>query len=65
MNKPKKYGIIWKKYGVYEAGKKKYVVGQRVIFQMVDKKSIVEQVNEYENLIVDVLKKDMKKCVIF
>ena len=41
------------------------MVRQWVLLKMVDNKSIAEQVNEYENLIVDVLNKDMKMCEIF
>ena len=54
-----------KKYGVDVAGKKKYVVEQRIKFQMVYNKTIVEQVHEYENLTFDVLNEDMKMCEIF
>ena len=32
---------------------------------MVDNKSIMEQVHEYENLIADVLNEDMMMCEIF
>ena len=60
---------IWdsleKKYGADDAGKKKYIVGQWIKFQMVANKPIMEQVHEYENLTVDVLNEDMKMCEIF
>ncbi|KAH0754452.1 hypothetical protein KY290_024722 [Solanum tuberosum] len=59
---------IWdsldKKYGADDAGKKKYVVRQWIKFQMVDNKSIMEQVHEYENLTADVRNEDMKMCEI-
>lgn len=32
---------------------------------MIDNKYIIEQVHEYENLIVDALNDDMKMCKIF
>ncbi|KAH0709267.1 hypothetical protein KY284_010694 [Solanum tuberosum] len=60
---------IWdsleKKYGVDDAGKKKYVVVQWIKFQMVDNKPIMEQVHEYENLTADIFNVDMKMCEIF
>ncbi|XP_075098004.1 uncharacterized protein LOC142175318 [Nicotiana tabacum] len=60
--------IIWdsleKKYGIDEAGKKKYVVGRWIKFQMVDDKPIMEQVHEYENLTVDILNEGMEMCEI-
>ena len=45
--------------------RKKYVVCQWIKFQMVDNKTIIEQVPEYENLTGDVLNEDMKICEIF
>ncbi|XP_075088212.1 uncharacterized protein LOC142170251 [Nicotiana tabacum] len=60
--------IIWdsleKKYGVDDAGKKKYVVRKWIKFQMVDDKPIMEQVHEYENLAVDVLNEVMEMCEV-
>nr|XP_016461288.1 PREDICTED: uncharacterized protein LOC107784646 [Nicotiana tabacum] len=50
-----------KKYGVDDAGKKKYAVGKWIKFQMVDDKTIMEQVHEYENLTADVLNEGMFK----
>lgn len=51
--------VIWetlvKRYGDDDAGKKKYVVGNWLRFQMVDNKPIMEQIHEYENLVCDVL----------
>ncbi|XP_070010524.1 uncharacterized protein [Nicotiana sylvestris] len=60
--------VIWdnleKKYGADDAGKKKYVVGKWIKFQMVDNKPIMEQVHEYENLTADVLNEGMEMCEI-
>ncbi|KAH6794775.1 centromere protein X [Perilla frutescens var. hirtella] len=52
------------KYGGDDAGKKKYVVGKWLQFHMVDNKSILEQLHEYENLTADVLNEGMKMCEI-
>jgi len=38
------------KYGSDDAGKKTYVVGKWLKFQIVDDKPIMEQVHVYENL---------------
>jgi len=46
----------------YDAGRKKYVVGKWMEFQMVDDKPIMEHIHEYKNLVVDVLKEGMKMC---
>ncbi|KAK4400304.1 hypothetical protein Sango_1136500 [Sesamum angolense] len=43
-----------------DADRKKYVVEKWLQFQIVDDKSIMDQVHEYENLVVDVLSEDMK-----
>ncbi|XP_070007571.1 uncharacterized protein LOC142165387 [Nicotiana tabacum] len=60
--------VIWdsleKKYGVDNAGKKKYVVRKWIKFQMVDDKPIMEQFHEYENLTADVLNEGTKMCDI-
>ncbi|XP_059306527.1 uncharacterized protein LOC132057969 [Lycium ferocissimum] len=60
---------IWdsleKKYGADDVGKKKYVVGQWIKFQMVDNKPIMEQVHECENLTAAVLIEGMKMCEVF
>ncbi|XP_019239111.1 PREDICTED: uncharacterized protein LOC109219134 [Nicotiana attenuata] len=60
--------VIWdcleKKYGADDAGKKKYVVGKWIKFQMVDDKPIMEQIHEYENLTADVLNEGMEMCEI-
>ncbi|XP_074314440.1 uncharacterized protein LOC141649653 [Silene latifolia] len=52
---------IW----VDDAGKKKYVVGQWLGFQMVDDKPIMKQVHVYENLCADVTNEGMKLDEIF
>ncbi|KAL9235840.1 hypothetical protein vseg_010574 [Gypsophila vaccaria] len=61
--------IIWKsledKYGFDDAGKKKYVVGKWLEFQMVDGKPIMEQVHVYENLCADVINEGMKLDDVF
>ncbi|KAK4392790.1 hypothetical protein Sango_2056800 [Sesamum angolense] len=38
-----------------DAGKKKYVVGKWLQFQIADGKLIMNQIQEYENLVADVL----------
>ena len=59
---------IWetleKKYGSDDAGKKKYVTGKWLQFQIVDDKSIMEQVHVYENLVADILAEGMKMCEV-
>ncbi|KAL9231128.1 hypothetical protein vseg_006389 [Gypsophila vaccaria] len=61
--------FIWdsleKKYGADDAGKRKYVVGQWLGFQMVDDKPIMEQFHTYENLCADVVNEGMKLDEIF
>ncbi|KAA0056743.1 ty1-copia retrotransposon protein [Cucumis melo var. makuwa] len=52
------------RYGGDDAGRKKYVVGKWLQFQMTDDKSIVEQIHEYENLVANVLSEGMKMCEI-
>ncbi|XP_075086185.1 uncharacterized protein LOC142168908 [Nicotiana tabacum] len=60
--------LIWdsleKKYGADDAGKKKYVVGKWIKFQMVDDKPIMEQVHEYENLTINIMNEGMEMCEI-
>ncbi|KAL0427898.1 UNVERIFIED_CONTAM: hypothetical protein Slati_2964600 [Sesamum latifolium] len=48
------------RYGGDDAGRKKYVVGKWLQFQMNDEKSIMVQVHEYENLVADILSEGMK-----
>ncbi|KAK9732793.1 hypothetical protein RND81_04G022700 [Saponaria officinalis] len=61
--------LIWvsleAKYGADDAGKKKYVVGKWLEFQMVDGKPIMEEVHVYENLCADVVNEGMKLDDIF
>lgn len=42
--------------------RKKYVVGNWLQFQMADDKPVMEQVHEYENLVVNMLNEGMKLC---
>jgi len=60
--------IIWTKleakYGLDDAGKRKYVVGKWLQFQIVDDKLIMEQVHAYKNLCAEVLNEGMKMCDI-
>ncbi|XP_070010770.1 uncharacterized protein [Nicotiana sylvestris] len=53
-----------KKYGADDAGKKKYVVGKWIKFQMVNHKPIMEHVHEYENMTAAVLNEGMDMCKI-
>ncbi|XP_074276851.1 uncharacterized protein LOC141600508 [Silene latifolia] len=57
--------LLEKKYGADDAGKKKYVVGKWLGFQMVDDKPIMDQVHVYENLCADVVNEGMKLDEIF
>ncbi|KAL0404059.1 UNVERIFIED_CONTAM: Retrovirus-related Pol polyprotein from transposon TNT 1-94 [Sesamum radiatum] len=52
------------RYGGDDAGRKKYVVGKWLQFQMVDERPIMDQIHEYENLVTDVLSEGMKMCEI-
>jgi len=52
------------KYGSHDVGKRKYVVGKWLQFQVVDNKPIMEQVHVYENLCAEVLNEGMKMCEI-
>ncbi|XP_039141238.1 uncharacterized protein LOC120278531 [Dioscorea cayenensis subsp. rotundata] len=58
------WNLLEKKYGADDAGKRKYVVGKWLQFQMIDDKPIMEQVHIYENLAADVLNEGMKMCEI-
>ncbi|KAL0290771.1 UNVERIFIED_CONTAM: Retrovirus-related Pol polyprotein from transposon TNT 1-94 [Sesamum angustifolium] len=69
MNSSHKSGrTIWNtlesRYGGDDAGRNKYVVGKWLQFEIVDGKSIMDQVHEYENLVANVLSEDMKMCEI-
>ncbi|KAL2237832.1 UNVERIFIED_CONTAM: hypothetical protein Sindi_0974900 [Sesamum indicum] len=52
------------RYGDDDAGRKKYIVGKWLQFQMVDEKPIMDQIHEYENLVIEVLSEGMKMCEI-
>ncbi|KAK4383081.1 hypothetical protein Sango_2811900 [Sesamum angolense] len=58
------WNTLESRYGGDDAGRKKYVIGKWLQFQIVDGKSILDQVHEYENLVADVLSEDMKMCEI-
>ncbi|GAU34539.1 hypothetical protein TSUD_219220 [Trifolium subterraneum] len=45
------WDTLLKRYGDDDAGRKKYVVGNWMHFQMSDDKPIMEQIHEYENLV--------------
>ncbi|CAN1732005.1 Retrovirus-related Pol polyprotein from transposon TNT 1-94 [Linum perenne] len=55
---------LQKKYGGDDVGKKKYVVGAWLKFQMTDDKPIMDQVHQFENLTTDVLAEEMHMCEI-
>lgn len=59
---------IWdslvKQYGKDDAGRKKCLVGKWMQFQMVDDSPIMEQVQEYENLVADILNEGMHICEV-
>ncbi|XP_022153695.1 uncharacterized protein LOC111021147 [Momordica charantia] len=58
--------VIWdtleSRYGGDDAGRRKYVVGKWLQFQMSDDKPVMDQVHEYENLVASVLSEGMKMC---
>ncbi|KAK4393567.1 hypothetical protein Sango_1827500 [Sesamum angolense] len=58
------WNTLESRYGGDDAGRKKYVVGKWLQFQIVDGKSIMDQVHEYENIVADVLNENMKMCEI-
>ncbi|KAK4386389.1 hypothetical protein Sango_2509500 [Sesamum angolense] len=58
------WNTLESRYGGDDAGRKRYVVGKWLQFQIVDGKSIMDQVHEYENIVADVLNEDMKMCEI-
>lgn len=49
------WDILKTRYGANDAGRKKYMVGKWLQFQMVDGKSMMDQVHEYKNLVASVL----------
>jgi len=60
--------IIWTKleatYGLDDVGKRKYVVGKWLQFQIVEDKPMMEQVHTYKNLCAKVLNEGVKMCEI-
>ena len=54
---------IWealkKKYSIEDAGTKKYVVGRFLDYKMSDDKPIMEQVHEYQNIVLEILAEGM------
>ncbi|KAD3067345.1 hypothetical protein E3N88_35225 [Mikania micrantha] len=56
------WDILFKKYGSDDAGRKKYVVGNWLRFQIQDDKPIMEQVHVYENLVGTIIAEGMKMC---
>ena len=58
------WDTLLKRYGDDDAGRKKYVVGNWLRFQMMDDKPIMEQIHEYENIVGDILNEGMKMCEI-
>ena len=52
------------KYGLDDAGKRKYIDRKWLQFQIVDDKPIMEQVHIYENLCAEVLNEGMKMSEI-
>lgn len=59
------WNTLEKCFGADDTGKKNYVVGKLLQFQMVDNNPVMEQVHEYENLVADVLNEGMKLCETF
>uniref|UniRef100_A0A2N9FSN7 Retrovirus-related Pol polyprotein from transposon TNT 1-94-like beta-barrel domain-containing protein n=1 Tax=Fagus sylvatica TaxID=28930 RepID=A0A2N9FSN7_FAGSY len=55
---------IWdalkKKYSMEDAGFKKYVVGRFLDYKMVDEKPIMDQVHEYQHIVLEILAEGMK-----
>ncbi|KAA0032222.1 ty1-copia retrotransposon protein [Cucumis melo var. makuwa] len=58
------WSTLESRYGGDDVGRKKYVVGKLLQFQMIDDKLVVEQIHEYENLVANVLSEGMKMCEI-
>ena len=60
--------LIWTKldtkYGSNDDGKRKYVIGKWLQFQITNEKPIMEQVYTYKNLCAEVLAEGMKMCEI-
>jgi len=58
------WGKVEAKYGHDDVGKKKYLVGEWLHFQIIDDKPIMEQVYVYENLCTEVLSENIRMCEI-
>ncbi|KAA0043282.1 ty1-copia retrotransposon protein [Cucumis melo var. makuwa] len=58
------WSTLESRYGGDDPGRKKYVLGKWLQFQMTDNKRVVEQIHEYESLVANVLSEDMKMCEI-
>ncbi|KAL0314919.1 UNVERIFIED_CONTAM: hypothetical protein Sangu_2336300 [Sesamum angustifolium] len=58
------WNTLKSRYGGDDASRIKYIVWKWLQFQILDGKSIMDQVHEYENLVADVLSEDMKMCEI-
>ncbi|KAA0026033.1 ty1-copia retrotransposon protein [Cucumis melo var. makuwa] len=58
------WSTLESRYEGDDAGRKKYVVGKWLQFQMTDDKPVVEQIHEYENLVANVLSEGVKMCEI-
>ncbi|KAA0052347.1 ty1-copia retrotransposon protein [Cucumis melo var. makuwa] len=58
------WSTLKSRYGGDDVGRKKYIVGKWLQFQMTNDKSIVEQIHEYENLMANILSEGLKMCEI-
>ncbi|CAH9104758.1 unnamed protein product [Cuscuta epithymum] len=56
--------MLEKRYGGDDVGKKKYIVGNWLDFQLDDQKPIMEQAHKYENLVADIVSEGMKMCEV-
>ena len=60
--------IIWEKlevkYGAGDIGKKKYVVGEWLLFHIIDDKPIMDHVHVFDNLCAEALSENRKTCKI-
>ncbi|KAL0380946.1 UNVERIFIED_CONTAM: hypothetical protein Sangu_0158900 [Sesamum angustifolium] len=53
------------RYGGDDTGRKKFVMGKWLQFQMIDEKPMMDQIYEYENLVADVLSEGFTKYKSF
>ncbi|XP_050943684.1 uncharacterized protein LOC127150312 [Cucumis melo] len=58
------WSTLKSRYGGDDDGRKKYVVGKWLQFQMTNDKPVVEQIHEYENLVANILSEGLKMCEI-